>query len=158
MASVFQPIAVDGAPAAFPGTDGLFASVNLAVEEGTVALVSLYGEVRANAGTTVERVVSGLSWQASFASSKGGAGDFQPITLESKEGSGGRLTWTYSDGRELARLVQRGPGTLRWGAYRTSVPPAGVTHALARVRGVVLPSSIPAEELARMLVLWRGGV
>lgn len=156
-AAALDTVAIDGEPAVVPVADALYGFVDVEIKEGLVALLSLYGEVRANVGTTVERVVTGLSWAASFSRALKGA-DFKQYPLTTRGGTGGRLSWTYSDGRELARVVVHGPGVFRWGAFRTAAPPAGVTHALARVRGIMLPSSLAADELARLLVVWRGGV
>lgn len=157
-AAALDTVAIDGEPTAPPGgpAEAIYGYVDVEIKEGTVAVLSLYGEVRANAGTTVERVVTGLSWAAQLTRSFKG-GSFEAFPLTPRTSTGGRLTWTYSDGRELARVAVRGPGVFRFGAYRTAAPPAGVTHALARIRGILLPASLPAEELARLLVVWRGG-
>lgn len=151
--------AVDGVPAAFPAAAGFFATVDVTVPAGTCALLSLYGEAQVNpAGTAQDRVITGLEWGAVFSQAQGGGGDFKPYHLCARTGSGGRLGWTYQDGRELTRHVVRTPGTFRWGAYfNGTAPPASVTKALARVRGLILPASTPAAELARLLLLWRGG-
>lgn len=156
---VLSHFAVDGAPAAIPGAEGYFATVDVTVPAGTVALLSLYGEAQVNpAGTAQNRVITGLNWAAQFAQAQGGGGDFKPYSVCPLTGSGGRLRCTFQDGRELTREIVRTPGTFRWGAYYTgSAPPASVTHALARVRGIILPAAIPAEELARLLIVWRGG-
>lgn len=150
-----EVVAVDGAPAVFAGAgDDLQGAVSLAVPEGGLAVLSLYGQLVVNPSTTVlDRVVDGVEWGAALRRAISGQGQVQPYALDGGDGSNGRLRWTYQDGtRPVARVLVQGPCVFRFGAVQTAAVPVTVTAVACALRGVLLPASDAALAEALRLI------